>query len=409
MTRDHQDRNVYVLGAGFSAPAGAPVVGNFLDKSREFYDDPLSGLDGEEEKQFERVFLFRQQMAAAREKFVIDLDNIEHLFGLIEISDRLGEIEDGLRNDVIYLIAKTLQLAVTRPVVPRPKINVGIKSVTPLLDRIANPQGGVFRDEGAGNFTADIYDYFAALVAGALDNPTKRLNRKDTIITFNYDLVCDDAIRRVGFQPNYHLPHSAAGPDIDPAASVDVLKLHGSTNWAVCGNCDAVQVLEQKFTENPAAFRAMVCPVCGKGPCELLLVPPSWDKSEYRQIIRSVWARAVTELTRATRLCIVGYSMPEVDAFFRYLLTIALARNNHLYKLIVVDSNPEMEARYQSVFDRTFQQRRFVFRGTEPSSLTGVPNLAGITQFLGSKESIEQLGRAESVSGHVTVIPYRAR
>jgi hypothetical protein len=96
--------------------------------------------------------------------------------------------------------------------------------------------------------------------------------------------------------------------------------------------------------------------------------------------------------------------MPEVDAFFRYMLTLALARNNHLSKLIVVDRNPEMERRYRNVFDQTFQDRRFLFRGCEPAQHAGLPNLAGVTQFLGSKESIEQLGRSESIARHVNVL-----
>jgi NAD-dependent SIR2 family protein deacetylase len=39
------DRNVFILGAGFSAEAGAPVIRNFLDVSRELFDDPDSGLE----------------------------------------------------------------------------------------------------------------------------------------------------------------------------------------------------------------------------------------------------------------------------------------------------------------------------------------------------------------------------
>ena len=50
-----------------------------------------------------------------------------------------------------------------------------------------------------------------------------------------------------------------------------------------------------------------------------------------------VWARAVAELKLATRICIIGYSMPASDLFFKYLLTVALAQNHCLYKLIVVD------------------------------------------------------------------------
>jgi hypothetical protein len=62
---------------------------------------------------------------------------------------------------------------------------MGITSPTPMMAAIASPHG-LFRDEGSGTFTADIYNYFAALVAGVLDIPERRTHRKDTILTFNY-------------------------------------------------------------------------------------------------------------------------------------------------------------------------------------------------------------------------------
>jgi hypothetical protein len=50
----------------------------------------------------------------------------------------------------------------------------------------------------------------------------------------------------------------------------------------------------------------------------MLLVPPSRDKSEYSEIMRPVWKRAVDALETATHICVIGYSMPETDAFFKF-------------------------------------------------------------------------------------------
>jgi hypothetical protein len=95
---------------------------------------------------------------------------------------------------------------------------------------------------GEPQFTVDIYTYFAAIVGGLLDDPKKRKARTDTIITFNYDLVCDQALQRIGIQPNYHLPtglvHKDEVEDAEPACGVSLLKLHGSTNWGICPHCE---------------------------------------------------------------------------------------------------------------------------------------------------------------------------
>src|SRR5712692_11246078 len=96
-------------------------------------------------------------------------------------------------------------------------------------------------------------------------------------------------------------------------------------------------ILSDKVTDSPAEFEALQCPDCRRHTFVPLLIPPSWDKSGYAEIIAPVWKRAVDELKSATRICVVGYSIPETDAFFKYLITMALAGNHQLYKLVVVD------------------------------------------------------------------------
>jgi hypothetical protein len=70
-------------------------------------------MDDRERERFSRVFNFKRTMGQAREKFTIDLDDIEKLFRLVEISERLGEDVGETREDIVYLIAKTLQLAIS--------------------------------------------------------------------------------------------------------------------------------------------------------------------------------------------------------------------------------------------------------------------------------------------------------
>lgn len=81
-----RDRNVYILGAGFSAAAGVPIVHDFIERSRIYFDDPSSGLDDAEREHFKRFLDFKRKMSQAREKVRIDLDDIEQLFGLEVIS-----------------------------------------------------------------------------------------------------------------------------------------------------------------------------------------------------------------------------------------------------------------------------------------------------------------------------------
>lgn len=373
------NQNVFILGAGFSRGAGAPLIRDFLDVSREIFDDPNSELDAEERSQFRRVFEFKRQVAQAREKFRIDLDNVEQLFGLVEMSHRLESAPATTRDATVYLIAKTLQLAVAREK-NRDWIRFSVNRDFLKVDRrfagFVEPEPG-----GTDIYHSDLYRHFALLLSGKYDDPQKSASRSSIVISFNYDLVLDHALKQVGAGPSYGLPNAELDePDAATQGSpaVLLLKLHGSTNWAICQNCEKVYVLGSKVTENPAAFRAKACGSCGKGKLRLLLVPPSWDKSEYSEPMQPVWKKAVDALRSANRICVIGYSMPETDTFFKFLLTLGLADNHQLYKFILVDlvrnelqsggrisakkkSTVPIDVRYREMLEDIFVERRFVF------------------------------------------------
>ena len=191
------------------------------------------------------------------------------------------------------------------------------------------------------------------------------------------------------------------GRALNKENGVSVLKLHGSTNWAICRKCKKVHVLGVKFTGDPETFRSRPCAKCGKPGLHLLLVPPSWDKSEYRSTMRPVWNHAVEALKTAKRICVIGYSMPEADTFFKFLLTLGLAENHQLYRFVLVDkinrslageASPEpepkanIEARYRNMFETLFEKRRFKFFGD------------GFASFLMNIDSA--MGRAETIRAH---------
>lgn len=410
MANDIRDRNVFILGAGFSCAAGAPLINNFLDLSRELYDNPTSALDDGERDIFGQVFDFKQAMSRAREKMKIDLDNIENLFGLVEMQQRLKHARPETRNATVYLIAKTIQLALDRHG-SRGRIAWQLNSK--FGDASSFPPN-VDSDKTNSRYLADMYDFFAGLIAGCYDSQDCRAWRQDTVITFNYDLVLDDALWRLGFRPEYHLER--AENDTGQGPAVSVLKLHGSTNWQVCSKCKHIVITRSKATGLPLDYRLRPCHKCKKGHFQLLLVPPSWDKTEHQGLMHRVWEAAAEALNKATRICIIGYSMPEADAFFKYLITLGLADNHQLYKLIVVNKDNDIgkqgffsmeeprcafeallscrqgqttqsiQERYRDLFESTFASRRFHYFGN------------GFEMFLGNGYAFPQLGRGELIS-----------
>ena len=53
-----------------------------------------------------------------------------------------------------------------------------------------------------------------------------------------------------------------------------------------------------------------------------MIVPPTWNKTEYHSNLSHVWHEAAVELGSARNIYVFGYSLPETDSFFRYLFAL---------------------------------------------------------------------------------------
>jgi hypothetical protein len=243
------------------------------------------------------------------------------------------------------------------------------------------------------------------LIGGRFDPPEKRAHRKDVVITFNYDLVLDHALVRAGIPVSYHLPEqNVSAPGANNKDGFPLLKLHGSANWGICTSCKKhIFVSIDKMTSSPRIFKNMECRECQRQAFQPMLVPPSWDKTEYQDLIQPIWNRAVAELQKATRICIIGYSLPESDAYFKYLLTLGLSENHGLYKFIVVDlaqplvtswdqqeqlsssKTKTLRERYDELLEALFRERRFTFHDE------------GLWMWIQDGRIFRDLGRGEMV------------
>lgn len=126
-----------------------------------------------------------------------------------------------------------------------------------------------------------------------------------TIITFNYDIALDVALISRDVKFSYCLDQSDEG---SLSGAVRLLKLHGSVNWAVCGNCGGIfPVTSTQGRPNIHSryhwgmlHEAEVAEVrhCDRLLQECFIVPPSRDKSVYRSDVEKVWRQAAKVLIR---------------------------------------------------------------------------------------------------------------
>jgi hypothetical protein len=200
------------------------------------------------------------------------------------------------------------------------------------------------------------------------------------VITLNYDVILEDALRRLQIPISYELSSSVhfdptAGIDRSRADALQVLKLHGSVNWAlkpdgsvlVCSDYERVRTL----TFAP------------------LLVPPTWQKIAAEALL-PVWDSAVRAISKATRIVLIGFSIPPADQHFKYLLSVGLKDNSSLRMIRIVDPRArELLTQYKAVFREdqfkygiaSIRERpavNFFYDGEELRSLSRFPRRDGL-------------------------------
>lgn len=334
--RPHNDNNVYILGAGFSAEAGLPVISSFLARMRDAVDWLDKAGRKAEREAIERVLDFRHESSAAGYRINIDLDNIEHLFSLADAKPGTASSDD-----IRLAIAATIDFAAQTRQAPIGRMRVSASNEWPCKDawlntarRKLDPDSNGFRD-----VESSIFDYYAAALSGL--TAAKREPGRNVVITLNYDVILESALRRLDVPISYQLSgdvdfDATAGIDESRADALQVLKLHGSVNWAQKPNGSILVCRDYE------CLRAL-----NLAP---LIVPPTWQKIAAGALL-PVWDAAVSAISKATRIVLIGFSIPAADQHFKYLLSVGLKDNSSLRMVRIVDPRASaLLTQYETVF-----------------------------------------------------------
>lgn len=310
------ERVVYLLGAGFSAPAGLPVMSNFLEKAK----DMLYLSERDEFAHFAGVLERVNHLSVIKNYFKSDLFNIEEILSILEIKASVslpGEREGFIRfiSDVIRFYSA----AFDRPI--EPKVNTG------------NWYDFIFGDD----LTVAHYGFFALSLFNTAFHPIDP-ERPDlprlkvapstprqtsySVITLNYDRLLENPIDSINKVYKIDRPLKYEYETYDPDWKVPhVAKLHGDVEK---GN----------------------------------IVPPTWSKAIAPEISSS-WRIALHLLSECNHIRIVGYSLPISDAYIKYLLKAGILENHHLKTIDVIclDNVGDVERRYAEFVDDSFKSR----------------------------------------------------
>ena len=164
--------------------------------------------------------------------------------------------------------------------------------------------------------------------------------RRATVITLNYDTLIERASQELPITdkikgilaeqmyPPYFAPiasRSASPWSGGPRDTFSYLKLHGSTNWYYSGRDDFYgetifySTVSSLGSDNLAPEKKSIERA---GDKEALIIPPVTEKTTYfnNETVKGLWHKASVALSKATRVFVIGYSLPSFRPWYAVIL-----------------------------------------------------------------------------------------
>ncbi len=315
---------VYILGAGSSAVAGAPLIRDFKSRVEE-----IIHRDGRDAypKMSDALDLWNKTAPKANiEEFYILAD----LLSRLEIDNQSQRAVEG----VTYLIAKTLALSM-------------------------------------GSEISDVHKEFVHKVWGISQG------RGDfAVITMNWDIAVDNAsYTHSQFSPAFGYDNARPfDQEVERRGRFRILKLHGSLNWWFCHNEECQTLWYRRGEKDVTLFweqqEGRQCKECG-GKLLPLMVPPTSQKFEHTRgehsPLRQIWKEAHDCIKACEELAIIGYSFPPTDIQFKMFLLEALSGNKDLRNVLVISNRKfgsrrqRFEDSYDDIFARSPHRQKLHF------------------------------------------------
>lgn len=354
---------VYILGAGFSVEAGAPVQANILPEAIRLYAENPQNYNNERFSIFKNFII--NQLGYAEETLK-DVE-IEDIFTpldrcLTESSQFRGIGLDKImevREAVFHVIGRTIQLVLNNTQNSKQYIN---EFANYLTEKSSVRAGGSYR-------TSD---------------PV-------SVISTNWDILLDNSIRQSIVQSSHNAvvdyccyisSRDETDESIKPGLeklgqggfNVKLLKLHGSLNWLQCPRC---MRLYARFSRKDGVIdyeNRESCRHCDTNFPEeesnhhlaSNLIMPTYIKDLSNPQYKVIWQNAGIEIAEADKLVFIGYSLPNADFEMRQLLS-RMTRKNAAVEVVDYCGDQKLKNSIEKHWKKFFGERElsFYFEGAK--------------------------------------------
>lgn len=325
----NEQRVVYVVGAGFSAGLGFPLISNLLQELWPRLDNKLAD---------DIAAVVRFHHPDFHPLRAESFPNIEQLLSEMQANEQLFDS--------------------SRPA-------TGGFTSADLADR-------------RQRLLLELAKWFHDIQASALKKKPKWLHtivdemkaEKAQVISFNYDLVLDQLIF------GNDISESSYGLESDTRwAQPRLLKPHGSLNWYE--HSTGKYLSDTKCFNLPGtepdvvrAFKPFRAPQSDKREYMPLIVPPVFNKEFQGALFQTLWQEAVLVLSQASEVRFLGYSLPVADFHARFILRCGFHNQEHgalleggsrasptgRAKVVIVDPNTAARERVENAVGWSCEQ-----------------------------------------------------
>lgn len=348
-------KTVYIIGAGFSKSANAPLQSELIDEIFKIRNNILP-------PEYRHIFF---QYRSDFKSFLLDTMFIdENSFGKISLEDIYTPIDRCINDNLAF-----------RNISPKDLIDLRQK-INGLIIMMLSHKLRFTRTKG--DHIDDFTDYLIS----------KRIQHKKNdpfaIISTNWDILLDNSFKRKIESSEgivdyccYTTPYDKNEP-IMPGLlalgkglyNIKMLKLHGSMNWLHCKRCQRLYVTFFEKIAIDEYVNKPICRICernfsnehtsdGGGLLSSQLIMPTFLKDLNNVQLKLIWQNAGIEISEASKIVFMGYSFPMADFELRQLLARNVRHNAKIDVVLRTQDKPlignystSAEHRFKSFFGK---------------------------------------------------------
>lgn len=385
---DKKERKVFILGAGFSAPAKLPIQDRILSEMiKKPADDILSYTPEPESTKFLRsyitvgIFLLQNYTDFDCTGYKKDFEELELMSKYANHLDPSVLSDDAEKNELLLLrekIRESLEIS---------DIQISLEDVFTSFDK--SYQSREFFHKYSSQYANEIKESITRLFVYYFSkcckshtydesdylfffNYLKKYVSNSSIISTNWDVLTETYLEKqkmeydLSLNDEYFSKEGSNNHKISKA--VKLIKIHGSINWFRCLNCGTINIVNSDDCGNYLFddLSQEACRSCREKREEDFLlqsqiITPTMMKSLNSQLYTNLWSSARETLRNADHVFFVGYSLPIADFDYRYMLHQSISSKAKIDVILYHDDNPDQtdkaklkdllpEKRYRDLF-----------------------------------------------------------